>query len=262
MPIRPNVLWAVDLQFDQTSNGKTLKLLNVIDEFTRECPDIEVARNIDADGVVSCLERIAAERGAPMYLRFDNGPEFIAHAVADWCRFNSTRTVFIDPGSPWQNAWIESFNGRLCDEFLNSHRFDSLIEAQVLIDDWRIDYNMNRPHSAHGCLSPNEFARQWTNRHQPQLTKGVDQLSGSPHIRLTANRMVRSSWRSPSRFKRCRSGATRRHWDGRVPDNIANAASPWIRPTSDHSNTWSRFSVSTPASAANHAQEPSPPGSP
>jgi len=101
---------------------------------------------------------------------FDHGPEFIAYAVADWCRFNGTGTVFIDPGSPWQNAWIESFNGRLRDEFLNSHRFDSLFEAQVLIEDWRIDYNLNRPHSAHGWLSPNEFARAWTNRHQPQLT--------------------------------------------------------------------------------------------
>ena len=106
----------------------------------------------------------------PIYLRFDNGPEFIANAVADWCRFNGAGTVFIDPGSPWQNAWIESFNGRLRDEFLNGHRFDSLLEAQVLIEDWRIDYNMNRPHSAHGWLSPNEFARAWTERHQPQLT--------------------------------------------------------------------------------------------
>jgi Integrase core domain len=113
-----------------------------------------VARNIDADCVVACLERIAAVRGAPVYLRFDNGPEFIANAVADWCRFNGTGTVFIDPGLPWQYAWIESFNGRLRDEFLNGHRFDSLLEAQVLIEDWRIDYNMNRPHSAHGWLQP------------------------------------------------------------------------------------------------------------
>jgi putative transposase len=169
-PIKPNVLWALDFQFDQTSDGRTLKLLNVIDEFTRECHAIVVARNIDADGVVACLDRLAAVRGAPVYVRFDNGPEFIAHAVADWCRFNGTGTVFIDPGSPWQNAWIESFNGRLRDEFLNSHRFDSLLEAQVLIANWRIDYNMNRPHSAHGWLSPNEFARAWTDRYQPQLT--------------------------------------------------------------------------------------------
>ena len=97
-PIRPNVLWALDFQFDQTSNGRTLKLLNVIDEFTRECPAIEVARNIDADGVVACLESIAAERGAPVYLRFDNGPEFIANAVADWCRFNGAGNRVHRPG--------------------------------------------------------------------------------------------------------------------------------------------------------------------
>ena len=91
-------------------------------------------------------------------MRFDNGPEFIAHAVADWCRFNGVDTVFIDPGSPWQNAWIESFNGRLRDELLNGWHFDTLLEAQVLIEDWRIDYNINRPHSAHGDLTPTEFA--------------------------------------------------------------------------------------------------------
>jgi putative transposase len=117
-PIRPNVVWALDFQFDQTADGRQLKLLNVIDEYSRECLAIDVERSIDADGVVRCLQRLALERGAPKYVRFDHGPEFIAHAVADWCRFNGTDTVFIDPGSPWQNAWIESFNGRLRDEFL------------------------------------------------------------------------------------------------------------------------------------------------
>ncbi len=167
-PVRPNVLWALDFQFDQTSDGRTLKLLNVIDERSRECLAIVVARSIDADGVVACLDRIAAERGAPVYVRFDNGPEFIARAVADWCRFKGTCTMFIDPGSPWQNAWIESFNGRLRDEHLNGRQFDSLLEAQVLTEDWRIDYNTNRPHSAHGGLTPAEFTEDWTNR-QPQL---------------------------------------------------------------------------------------------
>jgi len=104
----------------------------------------------------------------PLYVRFDNGPEFVAHAVNDWCRFNSAGCLFIDPGSPWQNAWIESFNGRLRDELLNSWRFDSLREARVIIEDWRCDYNTNRPHSAHGELAPTEFARQWTTTHQPQ----------------------------------------------------------------------------------------------
>jgi len=116
-PIRPNVVWALDFQFDQTTDGRTLKLLNVIDEYTRECLAIDVGHSIDADGVVRCLDRLAKERGAPAYVRFDHGPEFIAFAVADWCRFNRTDTVFIDPGSPWQNGWIESFNGRLRDEY-------------------------------------------------------------------------------------------------------------------------------------------------
>jgi putative transposase len=102
-------------------------------------------------------------------VRFDNGPEFVAHAVHDWCRFNSAASLFIDPGSPWQNAWIESFNGRLRDELLNSWRFDSLLEARVIIEDWRCDYNANRPHSAHGELTPAEFAVQWTTTHQPQV---------------------------------------------------------------------------------------------
>ena len=167
-PIRPNVVWALDFVFDQSSDGRMLKLLNVIDEFSREALAIEVARSIDADGVVACLERLAAERGAPAYVRFDHGPEFIAYALSDWCRFNGTGTVFIDPGSPWQNAWIESFNGRLRDELLNGQRFDSLLEAQVLLEDWRIDYNMNRPHSAHGWLTPVEFVEAWL--HKQQLT--------------------------------------------------------------------------------------------
>jgi putative transposase len=168
-PIRPNVVWALDFAFDQTADGRNLKLLNVIDEYSRECLAIEVERAIDADGVVTCLERLAAERGAPAYVRFDHGPEFIAYALSDWCRFNGTDTVFIDPGSPWQNGWIESFNGRLRDEYLNGQRFDSLREAQVLLEDWRIDYNMNRPHSAHGWLTPVEFVEAWLHRQQLTL---------------------------------------------------------------------------------------------
>jgi putative transposase len=167
-PIVPNALWALDFQFDTTADHRTLKLLNVVDEFTRECPAIVVERSIDADLVVATLDRLALERGAPAFVRFDHGPEFIAHAVADWCRFNDVGSVFIDPGSPWQNAWIESFNGRLRDELLNSWRFDSLREARVIIEDWRCDYNANRPHSAHGELTPTEFALQWTTTHQPQ----------------------------------------------------------------------------------------------
>ena len=100
-PIRPDVVWALDFQFDTTADGRTLKLLNVIDEYTRECPAILVDRRIDADDVVAVLDWLVLERGVLGYVRFDNGPEFVANAVADWCRFNTVATVFIDPGSPW-----------------------------------------------------------------------------------------------------------------------------------------------------------------
>ncbi len=167
--IRPDVVWAMDFQFDTTADGRQIKLLNVIDEFTRECLAVEVDRTIDADHVVEVLDRIMLQRGgAPVYVRFDNGPEFVAHAIDDWCRFNSTGAMFIDPGSPWQNAWIESFNGRLRDELLNSWRFDSLLEARVIIEDWRLDYNANRPHTAHGDLTPTEFALRCNQINQPQ----------------------------------------------------------------------------------------------
>ena len=167
--IAPNALWALDFQFDHAIDGRQLKLLNIIDEFTREALAIRVDHSITADDVVATLDRLVAERGRPpAFVRFDNGPEFVANTVAEWCTETGVNAVFIDPGSPWQNAWIESFNSRLRDELLNLWQFDSLLEAQVLIEDWRIDYNQNRPHSAHSGLTPTEFAQAWTNQHQPQ----------------------------------------------------------------------------------------------
>ena len=168
-PIAPNVVWAADFQFDQTKDGRTLKILNVVDEFTREALSTRTERSIDADLVVATLDKIAGERGYPAYVRFDHGPEFIAYAVADWCRFNGAETIFIDPGSPWQNGFCESFNGRMRDEHLNGQLFDTLLEAQVLNEDWRIDYNERRPHSSLGWLTPAEFARRWAADHQPSL---------------------------------------------------------------------------------------------
>ncbi len=168
-PIRPNVLWAADFQFDRTVDGRQIKLLNIIDEHTRECLAIVVDHSINADRVVATLTKLVVERGgAPVYVRFDNGPEFVATAIADWCAETGTRTVFIDPGSPWQNAWIESFNSRLRDELLNGWYFDSLLEAKVIIEDWRVDYNTNRPHSALGQQAPADYHQHWINQHQTQ----------------------------------------------------------------------------------------------
>ena len=168
-PIRPDALWALDFQFDSTIDGRQVKLLNIIDEYTRECLAIVVDHSIGADIVVGTLARLSIERGrAPAFVRFDNGPEFVSHAVFDWCDQAGVGSVFIDPGSPWQNAWIESFNSRLRDELLNLWQFDSLLEAKVIIEDHRIDYNINRPHSALNQQTPAGFAAQWANHNQPK----------------------------------------------------------------------------------------------
>jgi putative transposase len=156
-PIALIALWAMDFQLDRTIDGRQVELLNIIDEHTREAIANRVDHSITADDLVDVLDGLTAVRGAPAFVRFDNGPEFVAHAIADWCMLHGTGPLFIDPGSPWQNGWCESFNGKLRDELLNLWQFDSLLEARVINEDWRIDYNTNRPHSAHGDLTPTEF---------------------------------------------------------------------------------------------------------
>jgi putative transposase len=132
--------------------------LNIVDEFTREALAIEVDRSINAEQTVAVLARLAAKRGAPTNIRSDNGPELTAAVLREWCRQRSTDTAYIEPGSPWQNAYVESFNARLRDELLNVEIFTSLAEAKVLAADWRDDYNANHPHSALGMMSPERFA--------------------------------------------------------------------------------------------------------
>jgi putative transposase len=162
----PNHVWALDYQFDQTRDGRLLKLLNVVDEHTREALTIEVARRIDADTTVNVLDRLVTQRGTvPRFIRCDNGPELTANALRDWCRFTGVGTSYIEPGSPWQNPYVESFGGRLRDELLAVEAFSSLLEARVLVKDWRIEYNTARPHSALGYLTPTDYAKAWTTNH-------------------------------------------------------------------------------------------------
>jgi putative transposase len=156
---RPDHVWAIDFQWDQTADGHNLKLLHVVDEFTREALAIECHRRIDADHTVSVLDRLVGERGTtPGFVRCDKGPEMTAHALRDWCRFSKTGSAYIEPGSPWQNPYVESFGGRVRDELLAVELFSCLTEAQVLIEDWRIDYNHRRPHGALGMMTPTAFA--------------------------------------------------------------------------------------------------------
>jgi putative transposase len=159
----PDHVWALDYQFDQTTDGRILKLLNVVDEHTREALTITVERRIDADATVAVLDRLVAERQtAPRFIRCDNGPELTANALRDWCRFTGAGTSYIEPGSPWQNPFVESFGGRLRDELLAVEAFNTLLEAQVLVEDWRIEYNTLRPHSALGYLTPTHYAQTLT----------------------------------------------------------------------------------------------------
>ncbi len=160
---RPDHVWALDFQFDTTSDGRMLKLLHVVDEHTREALAIRVARSIDADHTVRVLDQIVGERGTgPELVRMDNGPEMTANALRDWCRLGGAGRSFIEPGSPWQNPFVESFGSRVRDEVLSVEAFDSLLEAQTVIDDWKNIYNHKRPHSSLGWKPPAVYAASLT----------------------------------------------------------------------------------------------------
>ncbi len=142
---------------DQTEDGKRLKILPIVDEFTRECLEIEVARHLSAKDVIRVLDRLFKERGAPEFIRSDNGGEFIANAVKAWLQKSQVETLYIEPGSPWQNAYSESFNSRFRDELLDREVFTTLLEAKVLVADYRRHYNTERPHSSLHYQTPAAF---------------------------------------------------------------------------------------------------------
>lgn len=147
-PGKPNHVWSYDFVVDRTKDGRPLKMLAVIDEYTRECLAIEVKRRMNSEDVIDALGKLFLERGCPEHVRSDNGPEFIAEALRRWFDELKISPLYIHPGSPWENGYIESFNGRLRDEFLNGEIFYTLLEAQVLIERWRQYYNTKRPHSS------------------------------------------------------------------------------------------------------------------
>jgi putative transposase len=182
---RPNHVWAFDFQFDQTADGKAIKLLNVVDEFTREALIMHAARSITADQTVAVLEQLVAARGVPTHIRCDNGPEMTAHALIDWCTQQGTLSSYIDPGAQWQNPFVESFHSRVRDELLNLELFSCLLEAQVVIEDWRVDYNTQRPHSALGRKAPAVFAAAWTSQPAPPADASPGRIPGTTSIQLS-----------------------------------------------------------------------------
>jgi putative transposase len=153
-PEHRNHVWSYDFVMARTSNGRPLRMLNIIDEYTRECLCIRVARKITAQDVLEELFDLIVEKGPPDYIRSDNGPEFTAKAVREWLSKIGVQTLFIEPGSPWENGYIESFNGKFRDELLNGEIFTTLLEARVLIENWRREYNHIRPHSSLGYRPP------------------------------------------------------------------------------------------------------------
>ena len=153
-PERPNHVWAYDFVEDRTRDGRKVRLLNVVDEFTRECLAIRVGRKLGSADVIDTLADLFITRGVPGHVRSDNGGEFVAIAVRSWIGGVGAKTAFIEPGSPWENGYGESFNGKLRDELLNAEVFHTLAEAKVLIEQWRRHYNPVRPHSSLGYRPP------------------------------------------------------------------------------------------------------------
>ena len=149
-----NHVWSYDFVEDRTHDGRKYRMLNTVDEFARECLAIRVARRLKSVDVIELLAELFMLRGAPGYIRSDNGPEFIAEAVQEWIAALGAKTAYITPGSPWENGYVESFNARLRDELLNGEMFYTLREAQVVIESWRRHYNRVRPHASLGYRAP------------------------------------------------------------------------------------------------------------
>ncbi|MBM4414887.1 MAG: transposase family protein, partial [Chloroflexi bacterium] len=149
-----NHVWSYDFVLDRTADGRPLRMLTIVDEFTPDCLAIDVVRWLNSRDVLARLADLCVERAVPEHIRSDNGPKFVAKAVRRWLARVGVQTLFIEPGSPWENGYIESFNGKLRDECLNLERFNTLLEAQVLIEAWRNEYNQIRPHSSLGYHSP------------------------------------------------------------------------------------------------------------
>lgn len=160
----PNQMWSIDFMSDSLQDGRKLRLFNVIEDFNRESLAVEADTSLPTKRVIRVLERLVAQRGKPYNLRMDNGPEFISHQLEEWCNKRQITLQFIQPGKPMQNAFIERKNGSLRRELLNAYIFTSMDHVREFCEEWRIDYNNERPHKSLGYLPPTVFSEQWYQR--------------------------------------------------------------------------------------------------
>ena len=179
-PEHPNHVWSYDFVEGRTHNGRKFRMLNIIDEFTRECLAIRIDRKLNSTDVIDVLSDLFILRGVPGHVRSDNGPEFIAKAVREWIAAVGANTAFNEPGSPWENGYCESFNSKLRDELLNSEIFYSLAEAKVIIEAWRRYYNTERPHSSLGYKPPAPEAIAWPSKPAGSLPPAAQAMAEKP----------------------------------------------------------------------------------
>jgi putative transposase len=196
VPSAPNQVWSIDFMSDSLADGRKIRILNIIDDFNRESLAVEIDTSLPALRVIRVLERLIAQRGKPANIRCDNGPEFISHLLAQWCNSKEITLQFIQPGKPMQNAYIERKNGSMRREFLNATIFNSLAEARCLSEEWRIDYNEERPHKSLSYLSPLRYAEKYYNG-SLNVQSLYPQTANENHPKIEESRLVDKIFEKP-----------------------------------------------------------------
>lgn len=189
VPSAPNQVWSIDFMSDSLTDGRKFRLLNIIDDFNRESLAVEVDTSLPSLRVIRVLERLVAQRGKPANIRCDNGPEFISHKLEQWCTDKKITLQFIQPGKPMQNAYIERKNGSMRRELLNAYLFNSLAEVRCLSEEWRLDYNEERPHKSLGYQSPLRYADQYY-QSSADVQSLYPQTANENHLKIEESRLV------------------------------------------------------------------------
>jgi putative transposase len=190
IPDAPNQMWSIDFMSDSLADGRKFRLLNIIDDFNRESLVIEADTSLPSLRVIRALNKLIEKRGKPANIRTDNGPEFISNQLQQWCQENQITLHYIQPGRPMQNAYIERKNGSLRRELLNAYLFNSLAEVRVMVEEWRIDYNTERPHKSLGYRSPLVYLNQWYKNTQSSEPALYPQTAIGNHSKIAERRLV------------------------------------------------------------------------